>query len=76
MDEFYASYPFIALMESVSYENKDGQKVQVPPPALKQIIQNKHLNQKLMAVNSPIISIKYRKLILYVNGTRWPALIC
>ena len=45
----------------------DIRRVQVPPPALKQIIQNKHLNQKLMAVNSPIISIKYRKLILYVK---------
>ncbi|PYS50436.1 MAG: hypothetical protein DMG13_21010 [Acidobacteria bacterium] len=76
MHAFYAFCAFHALIESVSYRFIEGLKVQVPPPALKQIIQNKHLNQKLMAVNSPIISIKYRKLILYVNGTRWPALIC
>ena len=57
MHAFYAFCAFHALIESVSYRFIEGLKVQVPPPALNQIIQNKHLNQKLMAVNSPIISI-------------------
>src|SRR5215831_14090288 len=31
--EFYAFYAFHAIIESVSYRNMEGLKVQVPPPA-------------------------------------------